>query len=150
MKRNTNGFLKCFINGKAYANDVVVDSKGSIIIDCLNGGDMDKTFMVETTLCCLGNIDVHDIDVGGDLICKGYFNATDVKVTGDFVCEEDANVTKTEVLGNFTCKGNLESNGNLVIVHGDFLCEGNCNADVLVNGDFVCKGKHTGKHITDY
>lgn len=147
MSRNLSEVLKYFEESGVTANNVYTDAEGSIIVDTLKQIEEGDTLMIDTTLLCIGDINVHNINVKGNLICKGYMNATDVQVKGNFVCDEAANICETVVLGDFICHGNMASNGHKVVVHGNLTCEGNCNADVLVQGKFDCKGEHTGNYL---
>lgn len=147
MGRNTNELMSCFVGSGVTAKGVVIDSENRITVDSLKYYTSNSLFKVDTTLISLGNIDVRVIDVKGDLICKGYMNATKVSVRGNLICNGDANMGETLVIGDFNCHGNMTSNGHKVIVHGDLLCEGNCDADVVVQGNFTCKGEHTGKYM---
>lgn len=147
MKRDPNKLLEEFAKSGVIFNKIWFDAEGSLIVDSMKWCENCTELKVETTLLCINNMDVHDINVKGNLICKGYMNATDVFVKGNLTCDCDANIGETVVLGDFICHGNMSSNGYKIIVHGDLLCEGNCDADVVVQGNFTCKGEHTGKYM---
>ncbi len=147
MSRNVSEVLKHFAESGVTANNVCIDAEGSIIVDSLKQSEEKREFKVETTLLSIGDINVHNIGVKGNLICKGYMNATDVKVRGNFTCERNANICETTVYGDLRCYGNMSSNGHEVVVYGNLLCDGNCDADVVVQGEFNCKGEHTGNYL---
>lgn len=145
MNRNSSEFLNQLKKSGAIFGSATVDGEGTIIVDSLRFPEVDKVLTIDASLICRGNIDVHDMNVKGSLTCEGYLSAECLAVKGSLYCKGDVDVGETTVLKTFICKGNIYSNGQKIMVYKDFVCEGNCEADVVAMKKFICNGVHIGK-----
>lgn len=137
MNRNPNTLWSEFIKSKAIFNDASINEKGEIIVNSLQAREDCDILKSDTTLHSMDYINVNNIEVKGNLICRGDMNAKDVIVRRNLICGGDLNVGGTIVFGDLVCCGNINSKGHKIIVYGNLLYYGNCNAEILVSGKTI-------------